>query len=132
MIAADARLPEEMRAAMIAHAAHTAPREACGLVAYDGEGRPARLYRLTNVDPDPTRFEIDPVEHFLAIREADANGWRIGAVYHSHPRGPALPSGTDLQAGIDRDWISYIVGRHRIGWKVVPFAMMEDAAELPT
>lgn len=128
VIAADAGLPEVMRTAMLVHAAAAAPREACGLVAYDGQGRPARLYRLTNVDPDPARFEIDPVEHFHVIREAEAKAWRIGAVYHSHPRGLAVPSSTDLQAGIDRDWISFVVGRHRRGWRVVPFAIRQERA----
>lgn len=128
LIAAHARLPEAMRAAMIAHAADAAPREACGLVAYDRLGRPARLYRLTNVDPDPARFEIDPAEHFRVIQEAEAEGRRVGAVYHSHPRGAAVPSDTDLRAGIDREWISFIVGRRKSRWTVVPFAMEEESA----
>lgn len=123
MIAADARLPGAMRAAMIAHAAEAAPREACGLVLYDRDGRPVRLYRLTNVHPDPARFEIDPAEHFRVIRESDARGWRIGAVYHSHPTGRSRPSLTDLEAGIDRDWISFIVGRRANLWTVVPYAI---------
>ena len=128
MIAADARLPEAMRAAMIAHAVDAAPREACGLVAYDPDGHPARLYRLPNVHPDPARFEIDPVEHFRVIKETEARGWRIGAVYHSHPGGRAHPSPTDLDAGIDRDWISFIVGRRANRWTVVPFAIGETGA----
>ena len=107
---------------MIAHAADDAPREACGLVVYDQDGHPVRLYRLTNVHTDPARFEIDPVEHFRVIRESEARGWRIGAVYHSHPAGRAHPSPTDLEAGIDRDWISFIVGRRANRWTVVPFA----------
>ena len=128
MIPADARLPEAMRAAMIAHAAGAAPREACGLVVYDRDGRPVRLHRLTNVDPDPARFEIDPAEHFRVIRESEARGWQIGAVYHSHPGGPAHPSPTDLEAGIDRDWISFIVGRRGTRWTVVPFVIGESGA----
>ena len=129
VIAADAGLPEAMQAAMISHATDTAPLEACGLVAYDGLGHPARLYRLTNIDPDPGRFEIDPVEHVRVIREVEARGWRIGAVYHSHPRGPARPSPADLAAGIDRDWISFVVGRRRGRWRIAPYLMKEEGAE---
>ena len=112
-----------MTAEMIAHAERAAPGEACGLVAYDAVGRPARLYRLTNVESDPLRFEIDPAEHYLTILGAESEGLTIGAVYHSHPHGPARPSRTDLEAGIDRDWISFIVSRRRRGWRVLPFAM---------
>lgn len=113
---------------MIAHAADAAPREACGLVVYDRGGRPVRLYRLTNVHPDPARFEIDPVEHFQVMRESEARGWRIGAVYHSHPAGRAHPSPTDLEAGIDQAWISFIVGRRANRWTVVPFAIGEQGS----
>ena len=126
MIAADARLPDTMRAEMISHAADAAPREACGLVVYDRDGSPVRLYRLTNVHPDPARFEIDPVEHFRVITESEARGWRIGAVYHSHPAGPARPSSTDLEAGIDREWMSFIVGRKANRWTIVPFTIGEQ------
>ena len=117
---------------MIAHATEVSPHEACGLVAYDGQGRPVRLYRLTNADPDPGRFEIDPVEHFHVIRDAEAEGWQIGAVYHSHPYGPARPSTTDLEAGIDQNWISFVVGRYRGRWRLVPFAIREKVAILLT
>ncbi len=123
MIASTARLPDEMAAEMIAHAEDTAPREACGLVAYDAEGRPVRLYRLTNVESDPRRFEIDPGEHYRTIVDAESKGWKIGAVYHSHPGGPDRPSRTDLQAGIDRDWISFIVSGRGRRWKVLPFSL---------
>ena len=128
MIPGGAGLPEEMRSAMIAHAAAAAPREACGLVAYDRSSRPVRLYRMTNVHPDPDRFEISPVEHFEVIQEAEERGWRIGAVYHSHPRGPARPSPADLRAGLDEDWISFVVGRRPGGWKVAPFLIRKETA----
>lgn len=128
MIAADVRLPDTMSAEMIADAEGAAPAEACGLVAYDAAGRPARLYRLTNVDPDPSRFEIDPAEHYRTVLRAESEGLTIGAVYHSHPHGPARPSRTDLEAGIDKDWISFIVSRRRYGWRILPFAMAGGAS----
>ena len=131
MIAADARLPMAMATAMIAHAAEASPREACGLIVYDSAGRPVRLYRTTNVHPDPDRFELDPVEHFGVIREADEHGWWIGAVYHSHPQGPARPSATDLAAGIDPDWISFVIGLDRTAKWVIRAYRMADGHAVP-
>lgn len=129
VIAADARLLPAMARTMIAHAAEASPREACGLIVYDGAGRPVRLYRTTNVHPDPDRFELDPVEHFGVVKEADECGWRIGAVYHSHPRGPARPSATDLDAGIDPDWISFVIGRDRTAkWVIRAYKMADGHA----
>lgn len=131
MIAADARLRPAMARAMIAHAAEASPREACGLIVYDGAGRPVGLYRITNVHPDPDRFELDPVEHFGVVREADEHGWQIGGVYHSHPQGPARPSATDLAAGIDPAWISFVIGRNGIAKWVIRAYSMRDGHATP-
>lgn len=131
MIAADAHLRPAMARAMIAHAAAASPREACGLIVYDGAGRPVRLYRTTNVHPDADRFELDPAEHFGVVGEADAHGWRIGAVYHSHPQGPARPSATDLAAGIDPAWISFVIGRDRTAKWVIRAYRMADGQATP-
>ena len=131
MIAADAHLRPAMVREMIAHAAEASPREACGLIVYDGAGRPVRLYRTTNVHPDPDRFELDPVEHFGVVREADEHGWWIGAVYHSHPQGPARPSATDLAAGIDPAWISFVIGRNRTAKWVIRAYSMRDGQATP-
>lgn len=128
VIPADAALPEEMRAAMIAHAAAEAPREACGLVAYDRSARPVRLYPAANSAPGPGRFEISPAELFRVVQETDRRGWRIGAVYHSHPRGPARPSPADRRGGPDGDWISFVVGRRRGRWQIRPFRIAKETA----
>lgn len=128
VIPADAFLPPEMRAAMIARAAAEAPREACGLVAYDRSARPVRLYPTANSAPGSDRFEISPAEHFRVIRDTERRGWRIGAVYHSHPRGPARPSPDDLAGGPDEDWISFVVGRRRGRWQIRPYHIAQDAA----
>lgn len=128
VIPADAALPEEMRAAMVAHAAAEAPREACGLVAYDRSARPVRLYPAANSAPGLGRFEISPAELFRVLQETERRGWRIGAVYHSHPRGPARPSPADLQGGPDEDWISFVAGRRRGRWLIRPFRIAKETA----
>ena len=129
MIAADARLRPEMARAMMAHAADASPREACGLVVYDRAGRPVELHPTSNVHPDPDRFEVDPAEHFAVLKRAEDKGRRIGAVYHSHPQGPARPSVTDLAAGIDPEWISFVIGRDRArGWIIRAYTMRDGRA----
>ncbi len=130
MIASTARLPGDMTAEMIVHAEDAAPGEACGLVAYNPEGHPVHLYRLTNVESRPRRFRIDPAEHYRTIIHAESEGWEIGAVYHSHPSGPDKPSRIDLRAGIDQEWISFIVSRRGNCWKVLPFAMVQGSSIL--
>ena len=129
MIAADARLRPEMVRAMIGHAAGAGPREACGLIVYDRAGRPVEIHHTTNVHPDQDRFEVDPAEHFAILKGAADRGRRIGAVYHSHPHGPARPSLTDLDAGIDPEWISFVIGRDRAHqWVIRAYTMRDGRA----
>jgi proteasome lid subunit RPN8/RPN11 len=82
--------------AVVAHAREAAPEECCGLLlGRDGEiveAVPAR-----NIAGDPTaRFQIDPVDHFRAIRTARARSLEVVGFYHSHPRSAAEPSARDL------------------------------------
>ena len=125
-----AHLRPRMAAEMIAHASEAAPREACGLIVYDRSLRPVELHRTRNVEPGPGAFEVDPVEHFAILRSTEERGRRIGAVYHSHPDGPARPSETDLAAGIDPEWISFIIGVGRTKeWVIRAFRMRDGRAE---
>lgn len=96
--------------AFAAHASFCAPEEACGLLAFDTEGRLRFVYCLTNIDHSPHRFTVDPTEHFRALQHAERNGWEIGGSFHSHPGGGAEPSGTDVAAALDPSWIHVIVG----------------------
>jgi len=100
----------ELRDAMVAHARFAAPEEACGLLA-GPEGEPLRMaYCLTNRDRSAYRYTIDPTEHFRALQHADRNGWVLRGAFHSHPRSPAFPSGSDIAGALDAEWIYMIVG----------------------
>jgi proteasome lid subunit RPN8/RPN11 len=73
-----------------------APRECCGLLV-GHEGRIHRAVPTKNIAPRPTRYEVDPVEHFRVIRDARAERLEVLGAYHSHPAGPPAPSPTDLE-----------------------------------
>ncbi len=88
-------LPGEMRDAIIARAVADLPNESCGLIAFAGD-RPVKLFPGTNVLDSPTRYRMADSEVVRAIEEMDRRSWRLGAIYHSHPSSPALPSDTDL------------------------------------
>lgn len=84
-----------MREALIAHAEREAPNECCGLLIGKGQvvsdAHPAR-----NKVASETRFQINPADHFVAIRKARAAGLEVIGAYHSHPNSAALPSVSDL------------------------------------
>jgi proteasome lid subunit RPN8/RPN11 len=101
-------LADQIRQAILAHASNSAPDECCGLIAADTEGTIRFAYPLTNADPSPVSYTIDPDEHFHALRHAESLGWSIAGVFHSHPRGPATPSMVDVQSALEPDWV-YLV-----------------------
>ncbi len=91
-------LPETLLEHLQLHAAETAPNECVGLLFGHGE-RIMRVQPLTNASSTPqTRFYAPPQELFAALKEADDRGEVPIGSYHSHPRSPAWPSATDLEA----------------------------------
>ena len=103
-------VPAEIRRAMVAHALFCYPEEACGLLAADEEGRLRMAYCLGNADASPVTYTLDPQEHFRALRHAEANGWHLAGVFHSHTRSPARPSPTDVARALEPDWLYVLVG----------------------
>ena len=102
-------VPTEIRRAMVAHALFCYPEEACGLLAVDGEGRLRMAYCLGNADRSAVTYSLEPEEHFRALRHAEANGWRLGGVFHSHTHSPARPSPTDVAQALEPDWLYMLV-----------------------
>lgn len=90
-------VPAAAIAAILAHAADAAPREACGLLI----GRGARVHRAVrarNLAATDWRYEIAPEDHFAAVRAARDERLEVIGAYHSHPGSPAEPSPTDREA----------------------------------
>ena len=103
-------LPDQIRTAILVHAANCAPDECCGLIASDSDGRVRFAYPLTNVNPSPVTYTIDPDEHFAALDHAESLEWTLAGVFHSHPDGPSEPSVIDLQSALDPEWVYLIAG----------------------
>ena len=90
------RLPRPYYEAMLAQLADAYPLEACGLMA-GRDGLVTQLYPVSNILRSPYAYEMDPHEQLRAILEMEAAGWELLAIYHSHPRGPQVPSATDVE-----------------------------------
>jgi len=93
---------------MVAHALFCLPEEACGLLAADEQGRLRMAYCLSNAERSPSSYALDPQEHFHALRHAEACGWHLAGVFHSHPFGPVHPSPNDVARALEPDWL-YVV-----------------------
>ncbi len=98
------------------------PAEACGLLAGELDDIDVKaVYPCRNAAPAERQYviyELDPLDHLKADRDARANGWEIIGVYHSHTHGEALPSPTDIDQAPDPDW-HYILVSLRLPTPVV-------------
>lgn len=103
-------LPAPIHEAIVAHGRFCLPDEACGLLASDRLGRLRFVYCLSNVDPSPARFTVDPVEHFRALAHAERYGWELSGVFHSHVSSAAYPSPTDVAMAEEPGWLHVLVG----------------------
>ena len=87
------------------------PDEACGLLLGMRRGREVEVAALAcarNLALDPrSSFELDPLDAIAAEDGARSVGLLIVGVWHSHPRGPRVPSPQDL-AGADTAWLTLI------------------------
>lgn len=77
-----------------------APEEVCGLLAGRSTAEPeiTRYYEATNVAADPVAtYAIDPEEQYRLMEEIDDEGLDLLGFFHTHPAGPARPSGIDRE-----------------------------------
>lgn len=102
-------LPDDLRLEIIEHCRGELPNEGCGLVAVR-DGVVVRVYPTGNVDRSPVSYTVPPEEYLAAIMDAEQNGWDIGGVFHSHPKGPAQMSATDLDRALEPGWTYFVVG----------------------
>jgi proteasome lid subunit RPN8/RPN11 len=105
-------IPRQAIDAMISHARADAPNECCGLLLGTGS-IVHEVIAARNARRSPTRYEIHPADHFAAIRRARAIGQAVIGGYHSHPRGPSVPSETDAAEVNDPSLVHIIVSLER-------------------
>jgi [CysO sulfur-carrier protein]-S-L-cysteine hydrolase len=116
---------------IVAHAREEAPNECCGVVAVEqgaevGAGRAMSVRRARNVHASPKRFEIDGRDVLAATRDFEAEGWEIGAIYHSHTHTPPYPSQTDVNFAANWPGVEWIiVGLASEAWEVRSYLIEE-------
>lgn len=71
--------------------------------------RATRVHRATNVYASRKRFEIDGKEVLHAIDEFEAQGWDLGAIYHSHTHTAPYPSQTDINFAANWPGLEWVI-----------------------
>ena len=86
-------LPKLVHDQMVAHCLTGLPDEACGLLGGDLEtGEVVTCYPTRNLAASAKLYTVDPKDHLRADRDAEAAGYSIIGVFHSHTHTEAYPS----------------------------------------
>lgn len=101
-------IPKSVLAAMEQHALEAHPNEACGILS-GTDFRTCRIHRMTNTDPSPVSYFMDPGEQFSLFKEIREEGERMLCIYHSHPVSEAYPSSKDIKLAFYPDVLYIIV-----------------------
>jgi len=102
-------IPRALLGEIETHAHTESPRECCGLLA-GRDGQIVARYPLRNESRDPEReYFAAPEDLFIAMRHIRERREELLAIYHSHPRGPAYPSATDLEGAFYPEAVYVIV-----------------------
>ena len=117
------RIARDLLDEIVAHAREDAPNECCGMIAAE-DGRAVQVYRATNTEASPLRFNIDGAEILRVNDEIEASGWRLGAIYHSHTRSEPYPSQTDITFAL-------VDGRGEQWWPGTLWVIVGVAGEEP-
>jgi proteasome lid subunit RPN8/RPN11 len=102
------RIQVSVLAGIARHARDEAPLECCGILV-GGDDLIDEYVSARNSKASAVAYQIEPADHFAAIRSVRARGRAIVGAYHSHPRTPALLSPTDLAEAHDPDLLYVIV-----------------------
>jgi [CysO sulfur-carrier protein]-S-L-cysteine hydrolase len=98
-------LPRPVHDQMVAHCLTGLPDEACGLLGGDlATGQAVTCYPTRNLAASAKLYTVDPKEHLRADRDAEAAGYSIIGVFHSHTHTEAYPSPTDVAQAPDPEW----------------------------
>lgn len=102
-------LPRELCEQILGHARSAPDVEVCGLLAARN-GIALRCMPVSNIAQQPQCcFTMDPKQQIDAFRAMRERGEQLFGIYHSHPRGPAYPSDTDLREAGYPDVVHIIV-----------------------
>jgi proteasome lid subunit RPN8/RPN11 len=93
------KIPRAVIDEIMAHARQEAPNECCGLLIGRRDAI-HRSHRAKNLQLSPTRYLIDPGDHFAALREARAEKMQVIGAYHSHPETEPVMSPSDIAESV--------------------------------
>lgn len=93
---------------IIAHCQQAYPKEACGLLAANADGRIGQIYRMTNIEDSAISYAMDPNEQLRVMKQMRQQGQAMVGIYHSHIASEAYPSPVDVHLAVYPE-VSYVL-----------------------
>jgi [CysO sulfur-carrier protein]-S-L-cysteine hydrolase len=105
------------------------------VAAVPGTDKVERVYRCRNAAASSRLYEVEPIDHLKADRDAEERGLEIVGVYHSHTHTDAYPSPTDVKQAPDPSWHYVLVSLKAAepvvrSYRIVDGAITEEPVEL--
>ena len=99
-------ISDDALARLVAHCVASQPHEGCGLLVGDAgvDATVHEVVAMRNIVASALVYELDPAEHLVADRDAQARGLDVLGAFHSHTHTDAWPSATDVAAAVDPSW----------------------------
>jgi proteasome lid subunit RPN8/RPN11 len=85
--------------AMQRHINFMAPLEACGLLG-GNQWVVELVLPVKNADESRVSFTMEPRAQLRAMEQIESEGMEMVAIFHSHPKGPSMPSSTDIEKAV--------------------------------
>jgi len=128
-------LPEPLWDRVVAHCLDGFPLEACGLLAGQGP-RAHQVYPAGNAARSARLYTVEPKDLLAADRAAEAAGWSLIGVWHSHTHTMAYPSPTDIDQAPDPEWHYVLVSLRDAepvlrSYRIVGGQVQEEAVVTP-
>jgi len=125
---AEIRLTSQDWQQIVDHVQSVLPEEACGFLG-GLDGAVSAVLPITNRLHSQVRYEMDPRQQLKAMLWMEENALDLLAIFHSHPKGPAVPSPTDLAAYYYPEAVCMIVSPGGAGWQLRAFKIIGSRFE---
>lgn len=124
-------IPKKIVQSLLHHAQQTPTQEVCGLISSQNN-KPYHCYPIKNTAQQPECFfNLDSQQQIQTMSQMRENNEQLFAIYHSHPKTPAIPSITDIEQANYPDALYIIISLNIKGvlqlraYKLVKFQFIE-------
>jgi proteasome lid subunit RPN8/RPN11 len=113
-------IPIHISKNILEHVSINIPEESCGLLA-GHDNKVTIEIPITNQLHSPIKYFMDPMELLKALETIETLNLDLLGIFHSHPKGPPIPSETDIKEFLYPGVATIICYPESNNWKMKAF-----------